>query len=531
MSGTSGALARSIPHRSRRGVCLRRLLAWAVLWLALLGAGAPERAWAEEEAALERAAAFFEAGRLYPAEVAAREAVAQEPENAAAHRLLGRILLRRQRPEAAAEALSRAKALDPSLPGVDRELADALLLAGDDAGACAAYARVLTAGEDDARVHLRRAGCAVRLGDLEAAEAALLAAARDPQVEQIALYRLGQVRARAGKRDAAREAFERAAFVDPPSPLAARAWTELKALEQVERSWSLSAAAGVAFDDNVTRSEVDVTTNEPDQAAQLELAATWKPELPRMPSEVELQLGYSLLQTLYVDATELDLQSHGMSASLGRALGPGSASLSYLYSLNTLDGERFLDLQDLRPSYGLALRRSWYATFTPALQIKRFERSPDRDALAGSLGTLQLFDLSDGAWGRYLLFGLDGELEDTDGRQFDWRGLSTQAALHWSQVFGERVVPLDLRYRFRLRDYLHDTTLRAATADAPAITTARRDTIHSVRARTSWDLYRFGSPSVGVALDLEYEFEDATSDVPSADYSQNVVTLLLRFSL
>lgn len=486
-----------------------------------------------EETPFQRAQAFLEKGRLYPAEQAAREAIAGDPDDARAHLLLGRILLRRQQPEAAIEALERARSLDPELRGVDRSLADAWLVQGDDARACEAYARVLAADPGDARAHLRRADCAVGLGDLELAESSLVEAARDPDLEQLALLRLGRVRALAGKRDAAREAFERATFLDPPSPLAARAWAEMQALDREPRSWSLSAAAGLVFDDNVTQSELDVTTDQSDQAGQLELEGTWEPPLPRRLRDLslELELGYGFFQTLYFDTEDLDLQSHAMSASLSRPFGSGNASLSYLYSLSTLGGDRFLDLQDVRLSYGRPLMPAWYATLGPALQVKRFEEDTERDALVGSLGTLQLFDLSGGAWDRYLLLGVDGELEDADGRQFDARGLSAQAALHWIWVLGERVVPFDLRYRYRLRDFLHDTVLVAATATDPAITTSRRDSIHSLRAGASFDLYRFATPGVDVSLELEYEFEDATSDRPSADYTQNVVTLLLRFAL
>jgi tetratricopeptide (TPR) repeat protein len=532
VSATFGSAPQPDADASRRGIRPRRLrvlVAALLLPLVLWGAG-PRAARAEDDP-LERARAFLRRGRLYPAEQAAREAIARDPDDATAHRLFGEILLRRRKPEASIEALLRARELDSALPGVDALLADAWLLAGEEQRACEAAARALAQTPEDARLLLRRSECAERRGDLDAAETDLRAAAEDPDYAQIALYRLGLVLARAGRRDAAAEAFERAVFLDPPSPIATRAWAEVQALEHVERSWSLSAGAGMVFDDEVTRPEVDFSTGRPDQAGQLELEGTWQPPLPEGWPDLELELGYGLLQTLYVDTSELNLQSHAMSASLRRKLGPGSASLSYLYSLNTLGGDRFLDLQDLRPSYGFALRPTWYTTFGPALQVKRFEQSADRDALGGAFGTLQLVDLSGGSWGRYLLFGVDGEIEDADGRQFDWRGFSAQAALHWVWTLGERVVPFDLRYRYRLRDYLNDTTLVAGTAMAPPVTTSRRDSIHSVRARASHELYRFASPSVGVGVELEYQFEDASSDIPSADYTQNVVTLMLRFSL
>jgi tetratricopeptide (TPR) repeat protein len=512
---------------SRRGFDLRRLLAIALSAVCLLAAADPATA---ELAPVARAQALLEQGRLYPAERAAREALSQNPDAAAVHQLLGEIMLRRRRADEAIASLSRARELDASLPGLDRALADARLLLGDDAGACAAYARALAAVPEDARAALRRAQCAEQLGKIDAAEAALERAAQHPEYAQIAFYRLGMLRARAGRRDAAREALERAVFIDPPSALAGRAWADLQSLEQRERSWSLEAAVGLVFDDNVTRSELDVTTGEPDQAVQLELDTTWQPRLPSRLSKFDLELGYGLLQTRYFDTDELDLQSHSMSASLRHGLGPGSASLSYLYSLNTLGQKRFLDLQDIRPAYGLALRPYWYLTLAPALQIKRFDQSPERNALAGFFGALQLFDLSGGSWDRYLLVGLEGDYEDADGREFDARGLMAQTALHWSLVVGERVLPFDLRYRYRLRDFLHETTLTAAVNDSPALTTDRQDSIHDFRARASLDLHRFSSPGLSLSLDLEYELEDSESNLPSADYTQNRLTLLLRFS-
>ena len=65
-------------HTSRRRFLLRRLVALLATSLIGLATGTPSQAEADE-APLARAEAFFEEGRLYPAERAAREAIELDP--------------------------------------------------------------------------------------------------------------------------------------------------------------------------------------------------------------------------------------------------------------------------------------------------------------------------------------------------------------------------------------------------------------------------------------------------------------------
>ncbi len=98
--------------RSLPGATPRRLAA-------ALALGAAAALWSAEPAPAEplaSAIADFQARRFPAAEAAFRRIVAAEPENAAAHHHLGQTLLRRQEPEARAEALrhlARAAELAP----------------------------------------------------------------------------------------------------------------------------------------------------------------------------------------------------------------------------------------------------------------------------------------------------------------------------------------------------------------------------------------------------------------------------------
>ena len=486
-------------------------LALAVTWLALPAGAAGV---ADADAALARARQSLADGRLYPAERAAREAVAADPERAEAHRLLGEILLRRRKPAEAVVSLERAAALEPDAPGLERALGLARFEAGDFAGARDALVRALEVEPGDTALRLRLGRCELQLGHAEAAAREFERAAEDPAYRQVALYNLGVARELAGEREAAREAYSEAWASHAPGAVGNRAWGRLQALERAEaeaRPWTLGFGAGLFYDSDVTRQEIDRTSGEPDGAGELELDASYT--LP-VGWGVELEARYDFYQSLYFEAHDFDLHSHALGLQAERRLGAGEASLGYLYSLNLLDGDRFLDFHELRPAYGLAPTGWWYGWLSPALRVKRFDEDPRRDAEQGALSLMQLFAL--GSWDRTLLLLLEGELEDADDRAFDYRGFAASAGIGLPFAIGERIQRLDVRYRLRLRDYSD----RSSAPDG-----RREDLIHSARARLDVPILR------RVVLRIEYEFEDATSDVRSADYTDHTIGGLLRFDL
>src|SRR5262245_40508408 len=115
-------------------------------------------------APLERAREMLAAGRLYPAERAAREAIAHSPDDADAYRVLGQILLRRKKPDQAVAAFERAAALAPDAPGLDRELGTARFEARDFAGARDAFQRALARDPGDTAVRLELGRSELELG-------------------------------------------------------------------------------------------------------------------------------------------------------------------------------------------------------------------------------------------------------------------------------------------------------------------------------------------------------------------------------
>jgi Flp pilus assembly protein TadD len=479
----------------------------AALAFAVVLASAPALAEsaAGADAALARAREMLAAGQLYPAEQAARDAIEREPDRADAHRLLGQILVRRRKPALAVAELERAAELAPQTPGLDRELGLARFDAGDFEGARVAIGRALASDPEDALLHLRLGQCEMAQGRPERAVPEFERAARDPELREVAQSHL----AAANEEGRAREDGSLASAPDSRPALPG-------AFERaIDKPWRLTAGAGLLYDSNVRRPELDTESGEGDGAGQFEAAASY--ELP-VRNWFDLQAGYDFYQSLYFDLHEFDLQSHMFRVAASRQLTPKTdASLAYLYSLNRLDDHHFLDYHEVRPAVGFSPTPWWYASAAPALRIKRFfgdSLDRDRDAETPVIGTLQLFAL--GSWERHLLLGIDGEFENADGRQFDYNGFSALAGLKLPIPIVERRWRLDLRYRYRHRDYQAGNSSPFGT---------REDRIHSGRARLEIPIAPY------TAFRVEYEYEDATSNLPSADYTAHTIGGSLRFEL
>jgi tetratricopeptide (TPR) repeat protein len=480
--------------------------------LAFIVVGAASGVRAEDEDPIATAQQHLPAGRLCPAEMAARAALELEPDSAEAHLVLGRILIRRTRFEEAESVLSRAAEIDPDLPGVDRELGLVRFELEDYDGASVPLERALAATPDDSQLWMRLGLCELELDRPEQAAKAFENAAQDPDLASLANYNLGVARNAIGDVDEARAAFEEALVGGLPTSIAERAQRHLAGFPEQARPLSLSAAAGAFYESAVAQPATDQIDRQPDGAAQIEFGGAY--ELPI--DAVGASVGYDFYQKLYFETETFDLQSHTLNARIGEKLGPVSASLGYVYSLNLLGDsqDRFLDFHEIRATGGMSLTDWWYASFSPGFRAKRFDRSEDdqRDANTAVVGLLQLFPL--GEWSRYALLGLTYEFEDAKP-SYDHHGLRAQLSFHVPVEVFSRELPIDIRYVFQLRDYTNDESLVGSGT--------RLDRGHFAR-------FRLGIPIAGpFRLQTEYEFERVDSQLDSADRTVHQVGMLLQF--
>jgi Tfp pilus assembly protein PilF len=422
--------------------------------------------------ALAEGQAYLEAGHFAEAEAALRIAVEASPESAEAHYYLGLAHLRQDENVLAAEAFEHALTIDPGFPGAHSSLGITHYELGQYSEAEEQFERAVQVDPADAAAHLF----------------------------------LGLARWKQGKPELARQALERAIAIEPDSPTAADAQELLVAIERGEvrsKPWSLYGSVGAEYDDDVTRSELDVTSGESDMALVVELGGAYA-LIDR--SLWQLEVGYDFYQSLYTEEDDFDLQSHSLSLDGSRELGPVTAGLGYRLVFSTLDGDDFLEIQALRPSLGMLMLPSWYVDMSLELQDRDFDESA-RDSDRTRLGiTNYVFVQNRGR----LAFGYHMLDEDAEGPEFDYDGYELSLGLKAFLSISDRELELDMVFEYLDRDYDNIT---------PSIGRKRDDRRKTLRIGVARRLGKVGE------VRLDWERTDADSNLPSADYRQNVIRL------
>jgi tetratricopeptide (TPR) repeat protein len=215
--------------RTARLVVLGALLGLA----ACSGTGQPSEVQRlQARAAFERGVKHFADREAAPALAALQEAVALDPTSALYRDTLGLVFAQLQRPDLALEQFRRAIELEPQYADAHFHLGVALAEATRWGEAVAAYQTALSLPTltvpDLARQNL---GLALyHLGRYHDAEQELrFAIGLSPEM-QAAYHHLGLVLAAEGRRDEARQAFNRARELGPDTPFGQAAGLQLRAL-------------------------------------------------------------------------------------------------------------------------------------------------------------------------------------------------------------------------------------------------------------------------------------------------------------
>ncbi|MGR8918711.1 MAG: XrtA/PEP-CTERM system TPR-repeat protein PrsT [Gammaproteobacteria bacterium] len=202
-------MSRNRRSRRRRGALGKRLALGAVA-LVLVGGGALfvlQRGAVDVGELVERAQQHYEAGDLQASAIDLRTAITEEPGNAAARALLGRIYLDAGNPAGAAKELARARELGLTDPEISLGLTRAYLLSGKFDDAASEIALSGNSTQSEWRVLRGMLDLAEqRLGDARATFAEVLEA--EPDNEQ-ARRGLMQAELAAGNAELARQEVER----------------------------------------------------------------------------------------------------------------------------------------------------------------------------------------------------------------------------------------------------------------------------------------------------------------------------------
>lgn len=224
--------------------------------------------------------------------------------------------------------------------------------------------------------------------------------------------------------------------------------------------------------------------------------------------------GYRFSQVSYSDLGTFDTRTHLGSLGIKHDFGPVDAGLNYHHANSELDGRDYLEVRRLSPHISGYLSERVMLRGTYVHSEKEFDRAPGRDATVQGAGGDAFFFL-DGAK-TYLSAGYLREQNDARAAEFDFDADVFSARLAHKFGIGGVDARVRLGYQHENRDY---------NAVTPSISAVRGDTRDSFNAEFRVDF------SDWLFAALEHEINDFSSNLPAADYSQNVSTLLvgLRF--
>jgi len=213
-------------------------------------------AFAADEAPVlrQRAEQLAASGRCEEALPRARRARELDPKDARAALVEGRCLLRGAQYREAIAPLTAARELDPSLPGVSTDLAQAHFHLEEIDAASEELDRAERENPNDARTQLYRGLVLSRQAKQNEAAAAFdRASGLDPSYAGIAGLYAGRTWASVQDREKAKAALERARSADPDSEWGRSAAAELENIDAANRRhvWA-SARVGVEHDSNTT---------------------------------------------------------------------------------------------------------------------------------------------------------------------------------------------------------------------------------------------------------------------------------------
>lgn len=273
--------------------------------------------------------------------------------------------------------------------------------------------------------------------------------------------------------------------------------------------FSLRVTIGAEYDSNVSVDSIDQTTNIGDNSALFKAKANYKMPLG---NDTDLKLGYSFSQSSHETFSNFDIRSQMASANLVHDFGPFKAGLAYRHSNAQLDGEDFLTLKQISPYISGFVAKKVFIRTSYTQTDKSFDNRPVRDAESRMLGADAYFFLR--GIRRYWIIGYKRENEDAIGPEFDFDANHFRMKYQQRFVLGGKDLKMALGWRYEGRAYNGMT---------PSINMIREDNRNRYQAEIEYPLTRSSF------VQLELERADYDSNLPSADYNQNLAVVRFGF--
>ncbi|MCJ7420520.1 hypothetical protein [Sphingomicrobium astaxanthinifaciens] len=265
--------------------------------------------------------------------------------------------------------------------------------------------------------------------------------------------------------------------------------------------FSLKLEAGAVYDSQLVVDEIDLEQADGDVAFRLGADLEYQPVDT---DAFELEFGYDFGQSIYLDFDEFNLQSHVADVNASTRIAGARLGARYAFSHYRLGGDALFDMQSIAPSISGFVADGVFARAFYTYNDKDFSVLDGRDATGNQLGA-SVFKFFNNNAGFVSVSGR-WEEEDAVDPAFDYDGFVVGADLKLPIAGGRDGPHVQFGIDYRDRDY---------KAITPSIGEIRTED----RFRGEVEL----SVPVGAGLSAEigYRYTNRSSNLPSADYTEN----------
>lgn len=274
---------------------------------------------------------------------------------------------------------------------------------------------------------------------------------------------------------------------------------------------SFKIGTGVEYDSNVSVESIDQSTSIGDAAFTFDAGIEYEKQLN---DKTSLEFGYNFGQDIQfdsdpdVDLSRFNTQTHRGSIQLSHDFGDVEGGVSYQFIYSRLGGDGFLQFNRLSPYLATYLGdRKAYVRASYIYTDKTFFGRDGRDSDVHA-GNAEIFYFINGL-DTYAIAGYRYEIENAGDSQFDFTAHNTKLRLVQRFPFNGRNAKLRGGWRFEQRNY-DDIT--------PSIGAIRDDTRHRFDASIELPINDIFS------AELEYNHDIFDSNLPSADFTQDIVS-------
>ena len=278
-----------------------------------------------------------------------------------------------------------------------------------------------------------------------------------------------------------------------------------------DNSLFLSLEAGAEYDDNITVSAADLTTQKGDGSALIDGLIEYD---FINDGNSSLKVGYSFSQSLHSNLTEFDLQIQGASVTTSTNINDVEMALSYRYNNIRLGNKAFLEMHSVQPTFTTLVGSKLLVVGGYEFLKQNFKQPLllKRNANRHS-GNLKLYFLL--GKGRTVNIGYKYSNQNAVAAELDYIAHRFDVGFKLP-IAGLEGTKFSGRYRYQKKNY--------SNLD-PVIGAKRSDKSNGLRASLAFPVF------LDLTARLQYEYTDFKSNLPGLSYKNNLISFNLGWEL